>query len=225
MTARVVSILLAAGKGVRLGGPKALLLWPTARLSDPRSPPAAGSGPSHGELPLAIAHAEARLAAESSRVLIVVRSPIIRALLAYARPGIDFLASDMADDLGPAGSIAFAARRLDDADIALITPVDTPPSRAETTARLLAALTLTSAPPPLAVRPRLGGRAGHPVLMRVSALEPYRGPSPPVLRDHLRALGPRCVDVDVDDRNALIDLNTPADVVGLLGSPPRFLAA
>ncbi|NUQ79788.1 MAG: hypothetical protein HUU21_40310, partial [Polyangiaceae bacterium] len=72
-------------------------------------------------------------------------------------------------------------------------------------------------------RPRAGGRAGHPVLVRAEALEPYRSPSPPVLRDHLRSLGPRCVEVDVDDPAVRLDLNTPADVMGLLGSPPRFV--
>lgn len=210
---RVVAIILAAGKGVRLGGPKALLLWPAAR---------APAGAPRVELPLAIAHAEARLAAESSRALIVARGPVVRALLAYVRPGIDLLASDMVDDLGPAGSIAYAAPRLADADTALITPVDAPPARADTTARLLAALE-AGAPLPLAARPRSGGRSGHPVVLRIAALEPYLRPSPPALRDHLRSLGARCVDVDVDDPTVRIDLNTPADIAGFLGAPPRFL--
>jgi CTP:molybdopterin cytidylyltransferase MocA len=212
----IVTIILAAGKGVRLGGPKAVLLWPS---------PSSAPGAARQEIPIAIAHAEARLAAESKRVLIVARAPIVRALLAYVRPGIDLLASDMADDLGPAGSLAFAVQRLGDADAALITPVDTPPARADTTSRLIATLEATEpgSSSPLAVRPRCGERAGHPVLVRAEALALYRSASPPVLRDHLRALGPRCVNVDVDDPTVRIDLNTPADVFGLLGSPPRFL--
>lgn len=213
---RIASIILAAGSGKRLGGPKALLLWPAAKSAEP--PARAG----RRELPLAIVHAEARLASESERVLVVARGPVVRALLGHVRPGLDLLVSDMPDDLGPAGSIAFAAKRLGDADIALITPVDTPPARPETTARLLAQL--ASRPDLLAVRPRAGGRSGHPVLVRAAALEPYRAPSPPVLRDYLRSLGPRCVEVDVDDPAVRIDLNTPADVMGLLGAPPRFAA-
>lgn len=211
---RVTTILLAAGGGTRLGGPKALLLWPAGK--GPESPRAGKR-----ELPLAIAHAEARLAAESERVLVVARGPVIRALLGYVQPNLDLIVSDAPDDLGPAGSIAVAVRRLGDAPLALITPVDTPPARPETTARLLARMGEPDAP--LAVRPRAGGRAGHPVLVRAEALEPYRSPSPPVLRDHLRSLGPRCVEVDVDDPAVRLDLNTPADVMGLLGSPPRFV--
>jgi hypothetical protein len=42
------------------------------------------------------------------------------------------------------------------------------------------------------------------------------------LRDHLQALGPACASVDVSDRTVLIDLNTPADVMGTLGALPRF---
>ncbi|MCK6590007.1 MAG: nucleotidyltransferase family protein [Polyangiaceae bacterium] len=211
---RVTTILLAAGGGTRLGGPKALLLWPAGK--GPESPRAGKR-----ELPLAIAHAEARLAAESERVLVVARGPVIRALLGYVQPNLDLIVSDAPDDLGPAGSIAVAVKRLGDAPLALITPVDTPPARPETTARLLARMGEPDAP--LAVRPRAGGRAGHPVLVRAEALEPYRSPSPPVLRDHLRSLGPRCVEVDVDDPAVRLDLNTPADVMGLLGSPPRFV--
>jgi CTP:molybdopterin cytidylyltransferase MocA len=213
MSGRVTSIILAAGGGKRLGGPKALLLWPAGK--GPESPRAGKR-----ELPLAIAHAEARLASESERVLVIARGPVIRALLGHVRPNLDLIVSDMADDLGPAGSIAVAVKRLEDAPLVLITPVDTPPARPETTARLLARMDEADAP--LAVRPRAGGRAGHPVLLRPEALDAYRSASPPVLRDHLRALGPRCVEVDVDDPAVRIDLNTPADVMGLLGAPPRF---
>ncbi|HZF54793.1 MAG TPA: nucleotidyltransferase family protein [Polyangiaceae bacterium] len=210
---RITSIILAAGGGKRIGGPKALLLWPAGKGSEsPRS--------GKRELPLAIAHAEARLASESGRVIVIARGPVIRALLSHVRPNLDLVVSDMDDDLGPAGSIAVAARRLGDAHLALITPVDTPPARAETVARLLARFDEADAP--LAVRPRSGGRAGHPVLLRAEALEPYRSLAPPVLRDHLRSLGPRCVEVDLDDPSVRIDLNTPADVMGLLGAPPRF---
>lgn len=206
----VASIILAAGKGERVGGPKALLLWP---VSTPRGVV---------EMPLAIAHAEARLSAESSRVLVVTRRAMFRPLLAYVRPGIDLLASDMPEDLGPAGSIAFAASRLGGASFALITPVDTAPARADTAARLIERLRIGE-PPPLAARPRYGGRAGHPVAVRVEALAPYAQKAPPPLRDLLRTLGSRCQDVEVDDPAVRLDLNTPADVMGALRAPPRFL--
>lgn len=209
----VITIVLAAGAGKRLGGPKALLAWP--------------AGAKGGvERPLAIAHAEARLAAESARVLVVVRTSVFHALLAHVRPGIDLVSWTAPDDLGPAGSLAVAAPRIGDADAVVVTPVDVPPASAATVARLLVRLDAgaSSAAPPLAVRPRHLGRGGHPVVLRAEALQRYLEPDPPSLRDHLRALGDRCVDEEVDDPGVLHDLNVPVDVIRVLGGPPRFLA-
>jgi len=203
--AQVVTVILAAGAGKRLGGPKALLVWP---------------GPKGEERPLAIAHAEERLAAESRHVLVVTRKPTMLALLRFVRPGVDLLASDAADDLGPAGSLAFAVPRLGDAEIVIVTPVDTPPAKPETVARLVDAL--LASPELLAVRPVSHGRAGHPVALRRAALARYAEPAPPPLRDHLHALGPACGAVDVADPTVLIDLDTPADVMGNLRILPRF---
>lgn len=202
---RVASVVLAAGAGKRLGGPKALLVWP---------------GPKGSERPLAVAHAEERLAHESARVLVVTRKPTVKVLLGHVRPGIDLLASDAPDELGPAGSLAFAVPRLDDAEIVIVTPVDTPPAKADTVARLLAAL--AGDPALVAARPVYGGRAGHPVAIRRAGLARYGEPSPPPLRDHLHALGAACGAVDVADTTVLIDLNTPADVMGTLRVLPRF---
>lgn len=203
-----VTIVLAAGKGVRLGGPKALLMWPGK-----------GNAPAR---PLAIAHAEARLAAESKRVVVVTRAPVMGALLPYVRPGVDLLVSDADDDLGPAGSIAAASARVNDGDRVIVCPVDTLPARAETVAQLLARLGKDGAPP-LAVRPRHEGRGGHPVVLQGRALARYRQADPPPLRDHLRALGAGCVDEEVADADVTVDLDRPADVMRVLRAPPTFL--
>jgi CTP:molybdopterin cytidylyltransferase MocA len=203
--APVVTVVLAAGKGERLGGPKALLAWPT---------PA-------GERPLSIAHAAARLAAESARVLVVTRQALLRPLFAHVLPGIDLLASTAPDRLGPAGSLGFARASLADAAAVVVTPVDTPPARAETVAALLAHL--DAHPGLLAVRPRHDRRGGHPVVLRQAALDAYALPEPPPLREHLRALGKACADVDVDDAAVLVDLDTPAQAMSWLRAPPRFL--
>jgi molybdenum cofactor cytidylyltransferase len=208
---RVVAVILAAGKGSRLGGPKALLAWPSP------------ASPRGEERPLAIAHAEERLAAESAQALIVTRRPWLPALLRYVRPGMDLLASDAAEELGPAGSIACAVPRLDEATAIIITPVDTVPARRETVARLLAQL--DADPAQIAVRPSYHGRAGHPVVLRAIALARYREPAPPPLRDHLKALGETCGICEVSDATVLIDLNKPADVMGVLQTMPRFLSS
>lgn len=207
----VVTVILAAGRGDRLGGPKALLAWPS-------SPPMAGAP----ERPLAIAHAEERLAAESARVVIVTRKQIVPTLLRYVRPGIDILVSDAADELGPAGSLACAVARLGDAEKVIVTPVDAVPARRETVAALLARL--DADPNLLAARPTYHDRGGHPVVLRPEALARYREPNPPPLRDHLKALGPRCASEPVADAGVRIDLDRPADVVGVLRAMPRFLS-
>lgn len=216
----VVTILLAAGAGRRMGGPKALLAWPRFDAK----------GRVVVDRPLAIAHAEARLDAESAAVLIVTRKPLVAALLRYVRPGIDLLSSDAPDALGPAGSLAFAVSRLPPTNRVIVTPVDTIPVSAETVARLCARL--DAEPTLLAVRPSYEGHAGHPVVLRPDALDRYRAADPPPLRDHLRDLGDRAVVEEVDDPDVLVDLNTPVDAVSALarfGGPatlgliPRFL--
>lgn len=202
----VATIVLAAGSGKRLGGPKALLAWPAGKGKD---------------IPIAVAHADARLAAESGLVLVVTRKAMMKPLFGYGRPGLDLLVSEAPDELGPAGSIAAALPRLGDAAIVIVTPVDAPPARAETVASLLARL--AAEPALLAARPVFKGRAGHPVALRRAALARYGEASPPPLRDHLRALGAAVADVEVTDLSVLIDLNTPADVMGLLHTLPRFI--
>lgn len=203
--ALITTVVLAAGTGKRLGGPKALLAWPTPR----------------GDVPIAVAHAEARLSAESGRVIVVTREAMMKALLGHARPGLDLLASDAAEALGPSGSLAFAAGRLGDAEIVVVTPVDTPPAKADTVAKLVARL--ADDPSVLAARPVYGGRAGHPVALRRAALDRYAAPDPPPLRDHLRALGGAAAGVEVTDPAILVDLNTPADVMGAIRALPRFI--
>jgi molybdenum cofactor cytidylyltransferase len=202
---RTITIVLAAGDGKRLGGPKALLAWPS---------------PSGKDRPLSIAHAEERLAADSAEVLIVVRKTMIPALLGHVRPGIHLLSSDAAADLGPAGSLAFAVSRLPEGDPIVITPVDTQPARAETVRALIDRL--TADPQLLAARPSYHGRGGHPVVLRRAALDAYKTGAP-TLRDHLSALGDRVAVVEVSDPTIVLDLNTPADVMGVLRALPRFL--
>lgn len=205
---RVVTVVLAAGSGKRLGGPKALLVWPSSKGKD---------------LPLSIAHAEARLTAESARVLLVTRRPTMKPLLGYVRPGLDVVVSDASEELGPAGSLAYAASRLGDAEIVVVTPVDTPPAKPETVAKLIGRL--HGEPALRAARPAYKGRKGHPVALRRAVLDRYLLPDPPPLRDVLHGLDAACGDVEVNDPSILIDLDTPADVMGLLRTLPRFFAS
>lgn len=203
-----VAIILAAGKGMRLGGPKALLLWPGAKGTKPR--------------PFAIVHAEKRLQAECTRAIVVARKHVVQMLIPFVCPGLDLVVSNAPDELGPAGSIATAVSRLKPTDRAVVCPVDTLPPRRETVEVLLAALGAPGSSP-LATRPKVGERFGHPVVMQNAALDRYRQANPPPLRDHLRTLGDACIGVDVRDNDVLVDIDTPAEAARYLQGPPTFL--
>jgi molybdenum cofactor cytidylyltransferase len=201
----VTTIVLAAGRGVRLGGPKALLAWPSesGRL-----------------VPLAAVHAAVRRSCESDRVLIVTRADIGAALAGHAPDlAAELVVSTAPDDDGPAGSIAaaydlLAAEHSDSAagealpgDLILITPVDCPPVCARTAQALLDRL--GERPELLAARPKHGPRRGHPVVLRLTALAAYGAAHPPPLRDLLRELGDRVADVELDDEGVLLDIDGP----------------
>ena len=192
----IITLVLAAGRGTRIGGPKALLAWPLL--------------PQTWIVPLAVAHVEQR--SESDRVIVVTRDDIATVLRKHAP--IEFggsgrgelVISTAADALGPAGSIAAAMPALsttmhEDADLILITPVDCPPVLPSTAHALLDALRDDTGA--LAAKPRFEGRGGHPVAVRRSALQVYAlhgdgdAAAPPPLRDVLRAVP--TVSVAVDD--------------------------
>lgn len=201
-------VILGAGAGLRMGGPKALLAvrW--------------GDGP--GELPLAIAHARALLDDGAERVVLVTRGSVARELAPFAQRGIDVVVSDVEAALGPAGSLRWALDAMGDEvpERLLVTPVDVPPSSHSVRHALGKALDSDIAA--LAARPVFEGRNGHPVLIRRTALTPFHAEVPPPLREVLQSLGDACLGVPVDDRRAIIDLNEPKDVIDWYKTPPRF---
>ncbi|MBI2389227.1 MAG: NTP transferase domain-containing protein [Deltaproteobacteria bacterium] len=188
-------LVLGAGRGERLGGPKALL------IIDDR--------------PLAVLHAERRPA--GADVVIVLRADVARVLGPIAHAHV--VESAEADDLGPAGSIRAAVRAgaIEGADMILVTPVDVPPAPPERVAPLLDALSTHDAARwerghPIAIR-------GEVLRRR------YREDAPilrDVLRE-LGDRCARLASPDVpspDDCGA--DLDTPEDVLRRTGGRPRF---
>jgi molybdenum cofactor cytidylyltransferase len=204
------AIVLAAGLGSRLGGPKALLLF--------------GAPP----MPLALAHAMARR--DCRRVLVVVRESVGARLAPLAKDmasAVELVVSTAPESDGPAGSIAAASSVLlarasgAGEDPVLVTPVDAVPASRATVTALLSAL--DAVPEALAAKPAFEGRGGHPVLVRRSVLSRYASPDPPPLRDVLRELGDKCLAVSVADPAIVADLDTPADVERWTGEARRFL--
>ncbi len=194
----VVGVVLAAGRGARLGGPKALL---------------AVSSPS-GDVPLALAHARAW--SSLARVLIVTRADIARSLVAAAPELAAALVVSVApDEEGPAGSLARAVMELEGDELLLVTPVDCPPVAPEIPRALVAALVRD--PHAWAAKPRFRGRGGHPVALRPELWRRYRSDRQP-LRERLRAHPERVLAVVVDDPAVCADIDTAA----ALGGTPRF---
>lgn len=214
-SARYTAIVTAAGRGERMGGPKALLAvrW--------------GEGP--GELPLAIAHARAHLDDGCEGVVVVVRSDVASRLSGFAQRGLELVVSDAPDTDGPAGSIRRAIALLDPGPDAwlMIEPVDMPPTTADTRHALLGRA--SDAPPPAAVRPTYDGKRGHPVLIQRRFLEPLVRGEVASLRDLLRALEAAppegtagVVDAATADRRAVTGFDTPDDVRAFYGHAARF---
>ncbi|MBX3204497.1 MAG: NTP transferase domain-containing protein [Labilithrix sp.] len=207
-TARLHGVVLAAGSGRRMGGPKALL-----RL---------------GGRTLLERHLERLHEAGCADLLAVVRPADADAASAVARElgcAVEIVAAATPSQ---AASLVAALRRVALAadDVVAITPVDLLPPRVDTVRALAARLEgpFASSERVLAATPSFRGEGGHPALVRAAALAPYlRGETPP-LREVLAALGPRRARLEVDDPSVTGDLDEPADLVagaGRAGRRPR----
>lgn len=183
------AIVLAAGRGARMGGPKALL-----RVD--------------GE-PLVLLHAR-RLRRLASRVVVVLPPSIDGAAMAWPS-GVTTVISHAAD---PAGSLAMGVTHVAESHpLVIIAHVDALPVREATVRVLLDAM----APHVDAATPTYRGAGGHPVVLR-RALLAVVAPSaqPTTLRDRLTALGSRRVRIACDDDPAVVSsLNTPRDLHAL----------
>lgn len=106
--------------------------------------------------------------------------------------------------------IGLSAAEKDGAGGVMVTLVDLPLISAATVRAVLDAYGRT--PAAAIVRPRIGGRHGHPVIFNQSLFEELRRADPstgakPVVRAHAAEE----VNVDVADEGAFIDVDTPED--------------
>ncbi len=106
-----------------------------------------------------------------------------------------------------------------DAAAAAVLPVDIPAVRPDTVRRLLEAFAAGGA---LAVRPVAGGRPGHPTLFARALFRELSAPGLPRGAESVLEAHPgRIRDVPVDDPGILLDVNTPDDLRRLAGGGPR----
>jgi molybdenum cofactor cytidylyltransferase len=188
----IVDLILAAGRGTRVGGTKGLLdLGGTPLLTRVLDEVAAS----------AVARAIVVLGAEAERVLPLTRRPDVHALYNPDFRSEQLLSLRVALKALPAAARAF-----------LIHPVDHCLVRREHLDALVAAFGAAD-PATAIVRPRHGGQWGHPVLYaapyaaEILALGPTES-ARTVYRAHLD----RVIGVDVPDDGCLFDLDTPEDL-------------
>lgn len=126
--------------------------------------------------------------------------PIVVAPPGVALPPLDArVLVNPVPDAGRTGSLQLAL-----AGDALVWPVDRPLASGQTVRRLLAT-------PGEWVTPRYGDAGGHPIVLRGRAVDLVRAADPGApLRVALR--GAWRVDVPVDDRGVVVNLDSPADV-------------
>jgi CTP:molybdopterin cytidylyltransferase MocA len=176
------ALILAAGRGERMGAPKALLRVDGVWLLE--------------------AHAQRLLEAGCARVLAAVPAGLQIDRLPSAVRVLGVATRSQSETLAAALKALAAETPLSDDERVLITPVDLRPPALAT----LAALIATDAD---AACPRHHGQHGHPLLVRAGLLAPYWRGETPALATLLHDR--RCF-VDVDDPVTVEDLDAPGDL-------------
>lgn len=192
-------IVLAAGRGTRMGGPKATLVF--------------------GGQPLVVQHVEQLLDVGCDAVVVVVptaaRSAVELAIGSHERAhvvGADTTsaAATLAEGLRHVRASIGAESSRPRSRAFAISPVDMRPARASTFDALARALATNEGAG--VATPTRAGRGGHPVLVRAELLEAFSGST--TLRDLVRDPLTRRVRVEVADPHIVDDLDTPADIGG-----------
>jgi len=201
---RVMGVVPAAGLSTRMGNPKPLM-DAGGRSFLARVLAALRGGGTH-DVVVGVRHEKGPIAAEARNAGARVVVP-----------------TDVED--GPIATVRAAIRLLDGPEVAglLLHPVDHPLVKAETVGTLLDAASDRSSPTgarsgvedvpvPSIVVPVEGGRSGHPVFFSRTLFPELLEPDlPEGARTVLNRHRDRVVEVAVDDRGVLADLNTLAD--------------
>jgi len=188
-----IGVLLAAGRGRRLGGGKQFYPWPTAE----------------GEKPLVAAAYDA--IAPVCRSMIVVlghRAEEVAAVLGER----EFHAVQSDPDAPMFESVHVglqAALDLDSASAVLLQPGDHPEVHPSTLQEILAA---AESNPDRAVIPEYTGRGGHPALIPARvARQILRADCPAGLGQHWTDHAQLCLRLPVDDESVVRDVDTSRD--------------
>ena len=192
------AIILAAGEGRRMGGPKALLLV--------------------DGMPLIRAHAQRLREVGCDPILVVARTQAAAVL-----GTISSVRVIAADTNSMAASLTVGVGNLapEPGRSVIVVPVDTLPAQCSTLRALLSALMSEGVH---VATPQYRGRGGHPVAIREDLLQVFRGGYAGTLRDIVRSAEMQRRRLEVNDPAVSVDLNTPADLAALRpGLAPCFV--
>jgi CTP:molybdopterin cytidylyltransferase MocA len=184
------AVVLAAGEGRRMGGPKALLVV-------------------DGK-PLVRSHVERLREVGCLPVIVVVRAAIleqVREILVDA-PGVRVIGGEtsaMADSLRLGLEHVTPTAN----QVIVISTVDSLPARCSTLHALIAAAMAEGVQ---VATPCHAGRSGHPVVARERLLRAFRRGYAGTLRDLIRSAGSERRRVDVEDAAVVHDFDTPDDL-------------
>jgi molybdenum cofactor cytidylyltransferase len=184
------AIVLAAGEGRRMGGPKALL------VVDGKA--------------LVCAHVQRLREVACRPIVVVVRAVMVeyvRALLGAA-PDAEIVSSDTSS---MAGSLTVGLRWLGPGagQAIVVATVDSLPVRPSTLFALQHALLAHDVN---VATPSYRGRGGHPVVARADLLQVFLRGYAGTLRDLIHASAAQRVRIEVDDPAVVGGLDTPADL-------------
>jgi CTP:molybdopterin cytidylyltransferase MocA len=196
-----LAIVLAAGVGHRMGGPKALLVV-------------------DGQ-PLVNAHVERLREAGCRPIVVVVRAAIAPQVRDMLRETPEAQVC-VADTTSMAASLVAALECIPaQPDRAVVvSPIDTLPVRLSTLQALLGAVTALEVH---VATPRYQARGGHPIVARESLLQAYRDGYSGPLRDLLHGAEARRRRLDIDDPEIVSDFDTPSDLAARRpGLVPEF---
>jgi len=190
----LTATVLSAGESTRMGSPKALLLDPDGR-------------------PFVARIVRTLLTAGLTDVLVVTGSQHEAIDSALAADGLGERVRLVRNDDPSRGQLSSIWAGLDaltaDAEGLLMTLVDVPVLAASTVSAVVDAWRNSRAP---IVRPIVDGRRGHPVIFDRQVFDELRNaPLDAGARTVVRAHWPDSLDVPVDDRGCLIDVDTPSD--------------
>lgn len=201
----VEAVLLAAGAGLRLGGPKALLEL-RGRWMLPQVAAALRDG-------------------GARRVHVVLRPQDAPEIARRGLPADCVPVLNPHPERGRNASLACGLNQVPEGCAVLVHPCDVPLVQAEDVRRLIAAWTATPRPAEWIARPvTRGGRGGHPLLLGAERLAEARSLAPErSLRDLLHADPARRIDVTCESPGPFLGVDVPEQktwLESLLGAAP-----